>query len=29
LLVDNHLVNEVAKAEETLGIEFSLWQRLP
>jgi hypothetical protein len=29
LLVDNHLVNEVPKAEETLGIEFSLWQRLP
>ncbi|HUC23187.1 MAG TPA: hypothetical protein VMA73_10820 [Streptosporangiaceae bacterium] len=28
LLVDNHLTNEVAKAEKTLGIEFSLWQRL-
>ena len=29
LLVDNHLANEVAKAEKTLGVEFSLWQRLP
>jgi hypothetical protein len=29
LLVDGHLANEVAKAEKTLGIEFSLWQRLP
>lgn len=29
LFVDNHLANEVAKAEKTLGAEFSLWQRLP
>jgi hypothetical protein len=29
LLVDNLLVNEVAHAQETLGQEFVLWQRLP
>lgn len=29
LLGDNRLATEVAKAERTLGIEFSLWQRLP
>lgn len=28
LLADNHLANAVARAEETLGIGFSLWQRV-
>src|ERR1039457_988072 len=29
LLTDDHLANEVARAQETLGIRFILWERLP